>query len=158
MEKNNDVECNHELDVATDQIAKLIKEYRAMRGMSLSQVERMTNVSSSFINRIENGERNEISFSKLIRIAVALGIPFELLIEKSFDELKQKDDNKSGILTLTDLLIQNEFTINDKKIEGCAKRFLLDIMEFIVDCKWDAMTKIHDLYLLSKRIEKFKAI
>jgi transcriptional regulator with XRE-family HTH domain len=157
MEKNVEVVCIHEGDVATDQIGKLIKGYRGMRGLSLSQVEKMAGVSGSFINRIENGERSEISFSKLIRIADALGIPFELLIEKSYGEHKQIGD-KTGIFTLTDLLMQNEFTINDMIMKGSAKRFLLDIMEFIVDCQWDAMTKIHDLYLLSKRIEKFKAI
>lgn len=142
----------------SDDFGKLIKEYRLMRGYSLADLEKLTNVSQSYISRIERNERSEVSFSKALRICYYLGIPYELMISKSFGSMK-KVEKKKGIQSLTEIIFQNDFTVQGKEvIQTDVKEILDGVLKLVFDCPWDSKTKIYDLYQISKKVEKLKGL
>lgn len=55
----------------------LLKNKRLEMELTLAQLEELTGVSSSYINRIENGINNQPSYENVINIADALGISDE---------------------------------------------------------------------------------
>jgi transcriptional regulator with XRE-family HTH domain len=141
----------------SEDFGKIIKEYRLMKGYSLAQLEKMSRVSPSYISRIERNLRSEVSFAKALRICFSLGIPYEVMISKAFGEINQ-DGIKGDKHSLTELLFHSEYTVQDKAVELDIKEVLVSIINFIFECTWDNKTKIHDLYQLSKKIEKLKGL
>ncbi|WP_430789122.1 helix-turn-helix domain-containing protein [Virgibacillus flavescens] len=143
------------IEGVSDDFGLLFKEYRKKEGFTLKQLGSMTNVNHTYINRIENGKRREISFSKVIRLAICLKIPFYILISTAFRELSTDGlDQEEGLLT--DVLIQHNFVVNDIKVSREIKGILIQIVEFIVDSHWDSKTKVHELYQLSEMIDDLK--
>jgi len=133
----------------------IIQKYRKEKGLSLSSLESMSNVSASFINRIERNERNGIAFDKTIRIADCLGIPYSLLISCAFSKAKL-EGCENEVLSLSDIFIQNEFKISEEVVSIESKVTLIDIINHIFECSWDNKTKIFDLCLIGEKIEKLR--
>lgn len=157
MNINADNPIELENEGLSDDFGKLIKEYRLMKGYSLAQLEKMAKVSPSYVSRIERSLRSEVSFSKALRICFSLGIPYELMISKAFGEIDQAEierDKKS----LTEILFHNDYTIQDKTVDVDVKEVLVSIINTVFECQWDSNTKIHDLYQLSKKVEKIKGL
>ena len=57
-----------------------IRQYRRRQGFTLHDLERMTDLSPSYLAQIERGERNA-SVLSLIRIADALDLPYTSFLE-----------------------------------------------------------------------------
>jgi transcriptional regulator with XRE-family HTH domain len=157
MIKNAD--CSIELDSEglSDDFGKMIKEYRKMRGYSLAQLEKMAKVSPSYISRIERNLRSEVSFARALRICFSLGIPYEMMISKAFGEINQ-DEIEVDKQSIKEVLFQNDFTIQDRQVDVDMKEVLVAIMNLIFDCTWDSKSKIHDLYQISKKVERLKGL
>lgn len=153
----SNVESDRKEEGMSENFGLIIQKYRKEKGLSLSSLESMSNVSASFINRIERNERNGIAFDKTIRIADCLGIPYNLLINCTFSKAKLEGcENEALALSLSDVFIQNEFKISEKVISIENKVTLIDIINHIFECSWDNKTKIYDLYLLAEKIEKLR--
>lgn len=60
----------------------LLKQIRKERNLSLRDLERMTGISKSHLNSIENNEK-EASLSMMVRISLALNIDIKDLYEVS---------------------------------------------------------------------------
>ncbi|MEC1759875.1 helix-turn-helix domain-containing protein [Schinkia azotoformans] len=142
-------------DGLSDDFGRLIKEYRLKKGYSLAQLEDLARVSPSYVSRIERGLRSQVSFPKVLRICFTLGIPYELMISKAFGEINQSEvENENP--TLEDILYHQDFTIYGKPVDLDAKEILVSTINLIFGCTWDSKTKIHDLYQVSKKIERLK--
>jgi transcriptional regulator with XRE-family HTH domain len=141
----------------SDDFGKLIKEYRLQKGYSLVQLEKMAKVSPSYISRIERSLRNEVSFSRALRICFSLGIPYELMISKAFGEIDQVEIERDK-QSLSEILFHNDFTIQDKAVDVDVKEVLVSLINTVFECPWDSNTKIYDLYQLSKKVEKIKRL
>ncbi|MBT2694634.1 helix-turn-helix transcriptional regulator [Bacillus sp. ISL-55] len=154
-----DAECPTELDKEglSEDFGKLIKEYRIAKGYSLAQLDKMAKVSPSYVSRIERSLRNEVSFSKVLRICFILGIPYELMISKAFGEIDQVEIEREK-QSITEILLHNDFTVKGKTVDVNVKEVLVSIINNLFECPWDSKTKIHDLYQLSKKIEKIKEL
>ncbi|MEC1157832.1 helix-turn-helix domain-containing protein [Cytobacillus horneckiae] len=140
-----------------EDVGKLIKEYRLKKGYSLAQLDKLAKVSPSYISRIERSLRNEVSFSKVLRICFSLGIPYEELVSKAFGEIVQTEAETISP-TFADILFHSEFTIQETKADIEIKEILVSMISFIFECTWDSKTKINDLYQVSKKIEKLKGL
>lgn len=51
-----------------------VKEIREQKGVSLSELSRLTGISKGFISDLENGKRKNVSVAKLCKIAEALNV------------------------------------------------------------------------------------
>lgn len=133
----------------------LIKKYRKDKGFTLKDLEKMANVDHTYINRIENGTRKEISFAKVIRLAVCLGIPYNVLISKAFSEINL-DGIEEDLAFQDNPWFQRYSIVNSLRVNENDKGALVRIVEFILDCKWNSKTKVHELYQLSEMIDDLK--
>lgn len=135
--------------------ASLIKKYREQRGYSLQLLSSMSKVSAPYINRIERNERKNIGFGKVLRLAACLGITYSELINCAYSE-SEDDENESEALNLLDVINENGVRLNEVELSVEGKAVLIDVITFIIEAKWNMDTKVHDLYVLSEKINKLK--
>lgn len=58
-----------------ENFATVMRQYRSKRGLSLAELSEITNISISYLSRIEKAERTGISIQVMAKIAKALKIP-----------------------------------------------------------------------------------
>ena len=81
MEADNGVTIPHEPAVAIMNGASPIQAFRECRGLTLKELSKLTNLSSSYLSEIERG-RKAGSISALARIADALGTTVDALMSQ----------------------------------------------------------------------------
>ncbi|MBP1153939.1 MULTISPECIES: helix-turn-helix transcriptional regulator [unclassified Paenibacillus] len=136
-----------------DSFGILIRHYRMkVKDLSLKQLEEMSQVSSSYINRLERGEKTSPSLPVVFSLAESLEIPYSVLMATIFQKAEEH-----GQPSISDVLIQSNFVLNDQQLSKEARSILIRINEFLVDCKWNAETKVKELYMLSEMLDEFKA-
>lgn len=64
----------------THALSKRIKDLRIKKGISQELLAEKIDRSREFVNRIEKG-KNQISFTTLIRLAIAFDIPLKELVD-----------------------------------------------------------------------------
>jgi Predicted transcriptional regulators len=126
--------------------------YRQQKGLSLKELEMLTKVSSSYLNRLEKGERSAPSIPIASKIADALNIELSTLLSISSTNVPATEAQ-----TVSELLLYNDFKIvEDKVISKEAKQILVEIIEFIITSVWNEETKIGDILELSELVGDFK--
>ncbi|WP_067624780.1 MULTISPECIES: helix-turn-helix domain-containing protein [Alicyclobacillus] len=80
-----------------------LKHYRKEKGLSLYDLSKLINVSPSYLNRIENGERKAVSTPILKSWCEALGISMYQLLNVPVDAEEER--------TLFDLLMLYKYTV-----------------------------------------------
>lgn len=126
--------------------------YRQQKGLSLKELEMLTKVSSSYLNRLEKGERSAPSIPIASKIADALNVDLSTLLGISSTNVSATEAQ-----TITELLLYNDFKIvEDKVIRKEAKQILVEIIEFIITSVWNEETKIGDILELSELVGDFK--
>lgn len=76
---------------------KIIKEYRKKAGLTQQQLGEKVNVSSAYIQQLENGIKNNPSLEIIIKISKILDIPIELLEKDKMNSLIESFKNDVGI-------------------------------------------------------------
>lgn len=105
-----------------DDFAKLLKKLRLDKGYSLQQLADRSNVTPSYLNRLERGERKTPTFSVLQHIAEGLDVDVNVLLG-----LDAKDTNEP--LSLEELFFTNEIEFGGKQLTADQKEVLLDIIQ-----------------------------
>ncbi|MGG1940407.1 helix-turn-helix transcriptional regulator [Paenibacillus polymyxa] len=137
----------------SDNFGLLLRHYRMkVKDLSLKQLEEMSQVSTSYINRLERGEKTSPSLPVVFSLAESLEIPYSVLMATIFQKTEEK-----GQPSISDVLIQSNFALNDQELSKEARSILITINEFLLDCKWDAGSKVKELYMLSEMLDEFKA-
>ncbi|MGO4272100.1 helix-turn-helix domain-containing protein [Paenibacillus sp. TAF58] len=131
----------------------LLKHHRTLQNLTLKELEEISGVSSSYINRIERSERNSPSITKCFQLCDALEIPYYSLLTTAFSEAAKAQEEAS--MTLPELLISNDFCINQAPISKERKWFLIQVIEYLLNCSWGNQ-KVEELFELSKMIDEFK--
>lgn len=85
-----------------------IKKYRKDKGLTQKQLSLISEVSYSFITKLESGEQSNPSFETLEKIAAALEISSAKLLD--MDELIEDDTTVKSINSLFDSFITNIIT------------------------------------------------
>ena len=70
-------------DLFVERFAEEIRKQRKEQALSLKQVEDQSGVSASFIARIENGQRKNMSINVVLKLANGLGIDVVDLVAES---------------------------------------------------------------------------
>jgi transcriptional regulator with XRE-family HTH domain len=127
----------------------LLKYYREELGLSLSQLQEKTGISSSYLNRLENGERRGPTVKIIELLSIALGIEMGNLIDiaiKSDDELKD----------ISSIILGCDYTIDDEPVSADIKRLLMNIINFIISNDIDYLDRAAGISEIVKRIRNFK--
>ncbi|MFB6367162.1 helix-turn-helix domain-containing protein [Paenibacillus elgii] len=131
----------------------LLKHHRTLQNLTLKELEEISGVSSSYLNRLEKGDRKSPSISKCFQICDALEIPYYAILQTALSEAVKAREEAS--MTLPELLISNDFCINQEQIRKEAKWHLIQIIEYLLTCSWGNQ-KVEELFELSKMIDQFK--
>lgn len=150
--KGNGIGKLSEEEIGGNDFGTLIKHYRKLRNYSLKDLECASNVSSGYIHRLENGERNSPSVTKIMQLAKALRIPSSVLVATLIRGLEEDERPFS----LSDVLIQNSFFLGSGMLNAEKKQRLIRIVEHIDHAEWSGQTKMRELYQLSELIDEFK--
>jgi transcriptional regulator with XRE-family HTH domain len=89
-----------------------LRALRAERGLSLSQLEAATNISSSFLSLVESG-KSDITISRLVRLADFFDVDLSDLVEGSRTERRPLEVIRDG-----------EGSVLASSAEGLTSRFL----------------------------------
>lgn len=129
----------------------LLRHYRTkVKDLTLKELSEASQISESYINRLERGLRKSPSISTVLRLASSLDISISILMAT----ISQPSESKAQS-TLSDVLIQNNYAINDRALSKDTKEMLVKINEYIIDCRWGP-EKIKDLYVLSEMLDDLK--
>lgn len=123
-----------------------------MKGLSLKQLEEVSQVSSSYINRLEKGEKTSPSLQVTFSLAKSLGIPDSVLMSTIFQNGEAREAK-----SISEVLIKSDFMLNDQQLSKEARLILIRINEFLIKCNWNAETKVKELQMLSEMLDTFKA-
>ncbi|WP_051556568.1 helix-turn-helix domain-containing protein [Alkalihalobacterium bogoriense] len=133
-----------------DNFGKLLKKLRLEKGYSLQQLAELSNVTPSYINRLERGLRKRPSIPLMMQLAEALKVDISVLIRT---EVKKE----CGI-TLEELFFTNEIIYQGKALTSDTKEALLSIVETVLNSKWTSETMLNDLKIIGEEITELKEI
>lgn len=130
---------------------KMLKYLRTKQGLSLKQINEMTGISESYVNRLENRGRLCPSYPVIEKLAFALGVdPADLL------EVSSTKTNGS-VIPLEQLLFSCEFTLDGvKTVSSEVIEQLLNLIDVINDVAWEKDTLIADIYEVCEAIDELK--
>jgi transcriptional regulator with XRE-family HTH domain len=144
-----------ELLEVTENFGILLKYFRELRGYSLKDLESISNVSASYIFRLENGNRKAPSLPKVFALAEALKITYFKLFETAM-ALASQDQEET--VSLQELLIQNDYVVNQKAISREVKVTLVKIFDTIAESDWNEKSKWQVMFRVGELIEEFKRL
>lgn len=103
----------------------MLRYYRENKGMSLAQLQAATNISASYIQRLESGSRRAPSFPILKLLASALEVDMADLIDVA---LKSDDESKD----ISTLILGSEYTIDNETASPDIKQYLMALINLII--------------------------
>ncbi|MDY0236310.1 MAG: helix-turn-helix transcriptional regulator [Gudongella sp.] len=113
----------------SSEFGDIIKLYRTRQGLSLREVSELSNVSESYIFRLESQEKRMPSYKVMESLCKALKIDLADLLD-----VINEADSKSTLLKPIDFIIMtNDFTLNGKKATSKKKEEIVELIEFIFD-------------------------
>lgn len=128
-----------------------IKYLRKSKDYSLKDLEDLTGISRSYINRIENGLRECPSYPIIEKIAQALGVEPLYLLGKS----SNMEDR--SIVMLDQLLLSNNITIDGVNVFSIKEiDMLLNLIRLVHEVSWKSETIIEDIYEITLAVNKIK--
>ena len=131
-----------------EELGKYLKRMRSKLDYSLAEVEKMTGVSASYIQRLETGDRMAPSIPIMQSIASAYGIEMEDILNVSATERMMKDIY--AVMHSTDL------SIDGKPLESDRKNKLMNLINTMIGMQWDEDTKHFDALQIVRLVDDFK--
>jgi transcriptional regulator with XRE-family HTH domain len=133
-----------------ENFGSFIKHLRESKEYSLKDLEALTGVSSSYINRIEKGERKSPSYQIIKQLADALGQDIN-------DLLNIANNNPSHELTsIEQVILTNDFTIGGKQASKELKQKLVDVIIRMNNAPWE--DKFKEMMEISASIDLYKEV
>ncbi|NLZ34619.1 MAG: helix-turn-helix domain-containing protein [Clostridiales bacterium] len=110
-----DLILKKETESMPEGLGDYIRVNRKAKGYSLKDLEKVTDISASYINRLENGNRTNLTISMAHRLARGLEVPVKELLVRSKMEFKEDEmkryeimSEKSNIKSFGDLIKNSE--------------------------------------------------
>lgn len=75
-------------------LAEELRRIRAIRELSLREIEKETGISNAYLSQLERGEATNPSAQKLYKLAKFYEIPYELLMEWAGYASSERSTNK----------------------------------------------------------------
>lgn len=134
----------------------LLKYLREKKGYSLAKLGEITDISPSYINRIELGDRKAPSYKIIEKLANSLDVHVTELLEVAGLE---QDESKKNIVSISKLIYLNNISFFDGEPEMSKdeKEKIVEIIEFIIGAKWKSNKHLEMVNLLNL-IDNFKEL
>jgi len=139
-----------------DNFGLMVLHLRNKLGLSLKALSEMTGISTSYINRIEKGERKTPSIKIIESLANALCVDKSVLLEVANLDTEAKESINN--VDIDELFFKNNFTINGKAISRREKELFSKIMTKIAMTEWTSRTKHIESLEIIDLIDQFKTI
>lgn len=125
----------------------LIKSRRKSKNMTLKEVAELSNVSSSYLSRLEISEKRTPSYKVMVSICNALKISLDELMDIAVN------DSERSLKSIGDLIITNDFNISGKRATRQQKEAIIELLEFVTE-RETRLSSINDRMLeeISKTI------
>lgn len=130
-----------------------LKNLRESKGLSLADVQSWTGISTSYLNRIEHGERRAPSLPIIYQLSKFYDIPVEEMIKIALN--LEKDESEEEI-TFETLIFSKDFKINDRIINQQIKSKIISLINYIDGMEWDGRMKTSQILEVINKIEELK--
>lgn len=135
-----------------DDFGKAIEHYLEKRKMSQTYLAKQTGVSDGYISRLINGERKAPSVPITVSIIKTLDMPTDYLLKVL--DLEEAEVKK--IPDIYELILFNEFTIEEEEVDTEVKEILVEILQNIISCEWSKKSIAQDVTVIASGIEDLK--
>jgi len=115
-----------------ENFGSVIKYLREKKGLSLLELNEITGISQSYISRIENGSRLAPTIPIIIALANALETDLSELLQLAGVEKQEVTGKFIG-----ELILSNEFVINDCSASNEQKELLVKIVDIVLYSNWE---------------------
>lgn len=139
--KKNEILNNNDLDKDNSVIAGLIKNKRKELGLSLKDLEKITGISASYINRLETNSRNRPSIEIIKKLSIALNLD----MGKLPGILQEAVSNSNNII---EIIRKENLSYNGINLSIPQKNKLCNVIDYLLNCKWNDDSKIEDIKLI----------
>lgn len=136
----------------SDDFGKMLKKLRKDRGYSLERLSELTGISASYLNRLEKSTRRSPGFIKIVNIAQALNVEPSMLVGSNLNL------NEGEPVSVSELLFSNQIEHNGEILSADDKEVLLEILETILNAKWDKNSILTELQEIGELISEFKEL
>ena len=91
-----------------DKVGKRIKEEREARNMSVEELANLLNISTSYLNLIERGERGTVQM-RLYRLSQIFGLPIDALFDgKKKTGITAVESRRNKLVSITNDMSEKE--------------------------------------------------
>lgn len=135
-----------------DSFGSTLKHLREKAGYSLKDLQLVTGISASYINRIEKGNRRAPSISIIEKLAIALNVNRFVLINIA----NMGGETSEKTFDVEELLFANNFTIGGREITLEEKELLIKVVAKIVGVAWTSDTKHLDSVEVVNLINQYR--
>ncbi|WPS85477.1 helix-turn-helix transcriptional regulator (plasmid) [Brevibacillus halotolerans] len=133
----------------SENFGSLIKHLREIKGYSLKDMQTLTGISSSYINRIEKGDRKSPSIQIINKLSEALEQDFSELLKVANSQ--EQDEMQS----VGEFLLSNNFLIGGKRATKEMKERLVDLISKINNSTWRTNKHIEAMEIM-EAIDRYK--
>ncbi|MGX9757667.1 helix-turn-helix domain-containing protein [Clostridioides difficile] len=136
-----------------------IKKLRNEKQLTFKELGALSDVSSSYICRIEDGDKRAPSMSVACALSDALGQDrselYKILNVYPLSENIKYNPPSGNVDELEDLLKNNDFLIYGEPATKKQKDSLIKLIEQIVETEWKDETKLDGLFKIKEYIDTF---
>lgn len=129
----------------SNSFALYLKKLRHSSGYSLKEVSDITGISIAYLSRIESGQRKNLGYSIMKRLAQAYDVDISLLVQKENEKSMNGDMNSHDphpAITTKDLkgyLIENRFFVGNLELTDEEKELIVRLIEKAFEYRIDKM-------------------
>jgi transcriptional regulator with XRE-family HTH domain len=135
-----------------ENFGSMLRYLREKQGYSLKDLENITGISPSYINRLERGARACPSYPIIEKLAKALNADIAELLE-----IAEISMNNSDVKFLGEIILSCDCRLTDEIATKEQKEKLVAIIDEIIYCQWEDDI-VADLAEIGKLINEFKLI
>lgn len=149
MDLVSEIKKTYEKNIG-ESLGRYLKHERQSKGLTLAALSEMTGISTSYINRLEKGDRKTPSIQTVQKLSEALNVPLSAFMNVV------KDGNKKGSITLSQLIYAHQIKLKeeDEPLSADKKSQILNIIEYISTMEWKD-NKVKELSKLMELFDEF---
>jgi transcriptional regulator with XRE-family HTH domain len=114
-------------DSLSKNLGLYLKHLRKKNNYNLEQIATLSELSCSYVSRLENGVCTSPSIQVLESLASAYNISLIELLN-----IERSDEKTEEVPTFQELIIKNNFMFNGKKVDDYTKELLLNLIDAMI--------------------------
>lgn len=135
-----------------ENFGSMLKYLRENQGYSLQDLQNITGISPSYINRLENGQRACPSYPIIEKLSKALNADVMEMLEIAELSTQNKD-----VKFLAEIILSSNFRLADEIATKEEKEKIVAIIDEIIYSEWEDNI-VGDLSEIGRLVDDFKSI